>query len=857
MRGEHRSPHLADAPGYVFRSRVTHGRVLRRLGAVSPPNRSSADDPARWCSDAAFVRGLARQLLADEHGAEDLAQEAWLHALRGPAPRGGFRSWIAAIVRNLATSQHRRAQRRRRHETAAADGVARPAADASTVHASLEAHELLVTTVRALDEPYRTAIVRRYFDGLSPRAIAAERGLPVRTVHTHLQRGLDQLRARLRDRDPRWTALLLPVLPAPTTAAVLTMTTTTTKLAGFGALVAVVLCSLAWPMLTADAAPPTTSSAPPAVATATLGATGREPTLDRREATPAATAPAASTTAATAPREPWTVPGVVLALDGTPLAKLDVILTAFGEERPRARATSDTTGRFVLSLPEAAGGHLAVDDPAWTTAYRPVLWGQPERDELTVIAAPVTPVAGLTVDESGRPLAGVEVSLSAELPPRSTYARSLERALPGEWRTHSNADGSFALPRAPQLPGLQIRASATGYRSAHAAIPAPQRVHLVLQRAPILVGRVFDATGKPVEAAVFCYPAGAMSDAEGRFEIDLSHVASPWLVAAVQGQLPGRLECTNGPPTEPWSWPQPVELRLGGPPLSITGRAFAADGTPLASPQVTVLDAECLVPGNDMSSVEFLARVASRVTKDGAEFSDSGDFDLATGGSPAGAFALRGLQRRHYRLRLECPETCQWLDTEPIAAGTQDLALRLPAEPLWPNVAGVVVDRRGAPIARASVWMERVDPATQAVRNTPGLSTDADGRFAHGALACAAGTLCVQTEGIAHPTRIDLATHGDVAHLRLTAPVKTSARIAGALDADTGTFLDAQERPVAVTVTHGDSASGAFEVPLVEGASEVVTVPDDAVTLVLRKQGREVVRRRVELRPGELQVLRP
>ena len=855
MRGEHRSSHLADAPGYVFRSRLTHGRVLRRLGAVSPPNRSSVDDPARWCSDAAFVRGLARQLLADEHGAEDLAQDAWLHALRGPSPHGGFRSWIAAIVRNLARSQHRRAQRRRRHESAAADGVARRAPDAGTVHASLEAHELLVTTVRALDEPYRTAIVLRYFEGLSPRAIAEARKLPVRTVHTHLQRGLDQLRARLRDRDPRWTALLLPILPAPTAAAVFAMTTTTTKLAGLGALVAVVLLGLGWPMFRADAAPPTTSSAPPAVATATLGAADREPPPARAEATPAAAAPSANATAATEPREPWTVPGVVLALDGTPLASIDVTLTAFGEERPRARATSDTAGRFVLSLPEAAGGHLAVDDPAWTTAYRPVLWGQPERDELTVIAAPVTPVAGLTVDDSGRPLAGVEVSLSAELPPRSTYPRSLERALPGEWRTTSNADGTFALPRAPQLPGLQIHASATGYRSTHAAVPSPHHVHLVLQRAPILVGRVTDAQGKPVEAAVFCHPAGTMSDADGRFELDLANVSSPWLVAAVQGHLPARLQCTNGPPTEPWSWPQPVELRLGGPPLSIAGRAFAADGTPLASPQVSLLDAECLVPGNDMSSVEFLARVSARVTKDGAEFSDFGNF--AWGNNLQGAFTLRGLQPRSYHLRLECRETCQWLDTGPIAAGTQDLELRLPAEPMWPNVAGIVVDRRGAPVAGATVYMERVGPGANEVRSTPWLTTDAEGRFVHGALACAAGTLCVQTEGIAHPTRIDLATQGNVAQLRLTAPVKTSARIADAAQADSGTFLDAQERPVAVTITHGNSAWGAVDVPLVDGASEVVTVPDDAVTLVLRKQGREVARRSVELRPGELQVLRP
>ncbi|MFO1077583.1 MAG: hypothetical protein U1E73_07640 [Planctomycetota bacterium] len=104
----------------------------------------------------------------------------------------------------------------------------------------------------------------------------------------------------------------------------------------------------------------------------------------------------------------------------------------------------------------------------------------------------------------------------------------------------------------------------------------------------------------------------------------------------------------------------------------------------------------------------------------------------------------------------------------------------------------------------------------------------------------------------------DLRALGDVARLRIAAPVRiTSARIVTAQDADAGAFLDAGGEPIAATITQGNMAWGAFDVPLQNGQSEVVTVPDHAATLVLKKQGREVLRIRVDLRPGDVQILRP
>ena len=57
------------------------------------------------------------------------------------------------------------------------------------------------------------------------------------------------------------------------------------------------------------------------------------------------------------------------------------------------------------------------------------------------------------------------------------------------------------------------------------------------------------------------------------------------------------------------------------------------------------------------------------------------------------------------------------------------------------------------------------------------------------------------------------------------------------------------------TITHGDRAGGILDIPLVDGQSEVLIVPDSAVELVLFKKGAEHVRTRVDLVPGEILVI--
>jgi hypothetical protein len=73
--------------------------------------------------------------------------------------------------------------------------------------------------VRSLDEPYREAILLRYFEGMAPRDIAKSRGVPIDTVRSHLRRGLAKLRERLdasHGGDRRaWCVALIPFAREP------------------------------------------------------------------------------------------------------------------------------------------------------------------------------------------------------------------------------------------------------------------------------------------------------------------------------------------------------------------------------------------------------------------------------------------------------------------------------------------------------------------------------------------------------------------------------------------------------------------------------------------------------------------
>src|SRR5439155_23326875 len=126
-----------------------------------------------------------------------------------------LRAWLPSVVRNAARKIGRSESARKKRERT----VARPerGPNTSEVEERARLHRDLVDQVLALDEPYRGVLLARFFDGVAPREIAKQRGVPEATVKSWIQRGLERLRedldARFGDRES-WGMALLPLAKA-------------------------------------------------------------------------------------------------------------------------------------------------------------------------------------------------------------------------------------------------------------------------------------------------------------------------------------------------------------------------------------------------------------------------------------------------------------------------------------------------------------------------------------------------------------------------------------------------------------------------------------------------------------------
>ncbi len=160
-----------------------------------------------------FVLRLARRLVGGDR-ADDVAQETWLSVLRRPPRGGATRAWLATVTRNAARMLWRREGRRQQHERAQVTD--RTDGSVPEALARAETQALVVNEVLALSEPYRTAVILRFFEDLPPREIARRTATNVHTARVRVRRALERLRGRLDAQhggDRRaWSIALLPFL---------------------------------------------------------------------------------------------------------------------------------------------------------------------------------------------------------------------------------------------------------------------------------------------------------------------------------------------------------------------------------------------------------------------------------------------------------------------------------------------------------------------------------------------------------------------------------------------------------------------------------------------------------------------
>lgn len=465
----------------------------------------------------AALRRLARSLVGEEH-ADDLVQDTALVALQKPAQRphrsGG---WLAGIARHLAMHHHRRERRRRRRE----QRQARP--EAVPPDTSLDDRDtlrLLTEAMLALPEPYGAVLLQRYLRDLTPPQIAAQRGVPVATVKSQLQRGLAMLRLRLQQRHADWRAVLClglgieRALPVAAGAALVTTSGwwimgTTVKVAA--AAMVLLAGGAAWWFASGgsdDARPIARATvSAPAVAGAAGDVRRAQPMPPaghgqalRTELPAASDAPHASLHGRCVDERGMPVAGAIASVHGAALSQ---------RAREQAGATPEldvqvstgSDGTFALAFAPPAGFTFSLQVEAAGRARARAAWNSlaadAELDLGDVVLRPAVQVRGVVFDEDGAPVVETGVDLR----------RQEEKVVAVRAAEHGSAttrnDGSFVVggPLASGSWEITVadREVAQGGAVQLAAPTADLRVVLRrLDPARCIRGLVTDETGLPL-----------------------------------------------------------------------------------------------------------------------------------------------------------------------------------------------------------------------------------------------------------------------------------------------------------------------------------------------------------------------
>ncbi|MBK7875173.1 MAG: sigma-70 family RNA polymerase sigma factor [Planctomycetes bacterium] len=403
-------------------------------------------------ADTAWTRALARRLVRDAHAAEDLAQEAWLVATRrGSASGLELRALLRGILRNLVRDR-RRSEARRRHRE---ETVARSEGDWSPqrVLERAEVQRELAARVLALDEPYRTTLLLRWFDELSPGEIARAQHVPLDTVKSRLARGLELLRGDLERRSPGrsgdWLSALVLVLDPPSAPPWILGGLAVKKLALAG-LVLLILGFAWWRIAESGTAERPNEDVRVVAGSAASPSTTElaAPDLDARTAS-SVPVPAAPVVAVDPER---VLSGRVVDPQGQPVAEAEVqvvrdewsgrnrlSLHREGEQRTIAVARTEADGGFAFELPPARPHLLCVSARGFATQ-----WTQERRagEFVLVELAPGARIHGRVLTESDRrPVAGAQVTV--RLRPRRTQTMQAFTAVSDE-RGEYELTGLFA-----------------------------------------------------------------------------------------------------------------------------------------------------------------------------------------------------------------------------------------------------------------------------------------------------------------------------------------------------------------------------------------------------------------------------
>lgn len=834
------------------------------------------DELRELLADVDWLRALARRLSCDDNVADDLVQDTCEIALRKTAPPTEWRSWLVGVLRTLVMANRRQRAQHARSLTLVPKGET-PEATASVVQRA-EVHQLLMSAVMQLDEPYRSTVLLRYFENLPPRDIAERQQLPIATVHSRLQRAMQQLRSRL-DRETgsraKWLGLALPF--AWPEAQPVPKVVSPWRVAGLVGGATIVVAAPFW--FGDD------SVSPPAA-----NVVASVPASPVREAIAAAPTPVERFVPVDAPTavpevansSAHDVRGRVLDCNGVGVGGLSIsavlgdVPTKTSEVRARF-TTSAADGTFFGRL-DATSATLLVAE----AGYESVLvggWRSDAAVEPVIVVAPSLAIGGRVVEADGRAVG--EGAVTCELP-SDLFARlrvRIDSSSTSSWRASIGSDGKFALA-VPRIEGAVLRFTATSCAPAAVPLPdvAPTNMHVVL--APLRTdtaavrGRVLGDDGVPAFGAfVTMGDAVTTADRDGTFAFDGALPRLPVTITAVgRGHLPARVEIgPNGGSL------RDIVLQLGPRAGKVNGTVVDADG-PVAGAEVWIddpglfggrpldrrtLQVEYLIGGGALRSASWdaTALVARRDPTTAVTERTRGSWVHEMESTAAwlfvrtdvdGRFELPGLLPRAYRLRAFDPATGRFGEAIDVVASSRP-SIVLPPRSTAVTLRGRVVSRGGTPLAGVLVQQQFElfarggetalgNDGFKVLRPGAEAVTATDGTFVLRSVSLAGAFLMVDGEAVM-PTRIDgIATMQVPADdppplLRVDRRCPVEVSLADPHEADTAVFVDSARRMLFVGVQTKNEKQQANSLPLHDGRSGAVAVGERAVSCVLLRNG--------------------
>lgn len=504
----------------------------------SEPRAASVVDPDLLVAQYGWVRSVANHLVRDRSRAEDVTQETVLAALAAPpkdaADAQRLRAWLGRVAFNLSKLGARQGLRRRARE----ERVARREAIPSVIEEveSLATLRELGDAVAALPAPYREAVQLRYFDGLSTAEIAARAGTSELAVRKRLWRARGKLREQLEEPGerrlaPAWLAPFSGLVRRLRTASPLPLAAAAAAVATVGALAfleradarddagSTVAVTVAGSAMTAAGSGPLSSArqaVPPGAdeggtnPRGTGGTPPEEASADQSPESPGSSGPALATAS---------VAGQVLALDGSPVAGLEVLVEGEGGA---LLAHTDHMGGFRADLGD---GPLRVvaRGAGWTTVVPATLVPGATGPEPLVVVAPSAPLAG-TVVAADAPLAGATLEVVCTDGAFVALDRALRLDSPVLVSATTAADGAFAWREVPRAAGIALRARAAGHVEREIpTLALAETLWLALEPdLDVLSGLVRHLDGSPAPGARVRLGLGrAAADARGRFHLPL------------------------------------------------------------------------------------------------------------------------------------------------------------------------------------------------------------------------------------------------------------------------------------------------------------------------------------------------